>query len=164
MNLATALIKATRLGNTDGLRNFRDFSMEHSSHQEYLRLKARVEALQRSQRNLLGEDLGPLSGKELEALERQLDTSLKQIRSTRTQYMLDQLTDLQRREQMLSEANKTMRRRLEEGSQANQQQWDPNVHGMSYGRQQAQAQAEGFFHPLQCEPTLQIGFVLYHLN
>lgn len=34
-------------------------------------------------RNLMGEDLGPLSSKELESLERQLDMSLKQIRSTR---------------------------------------------------------------------------------
>lgn len=34
-------------------------------------------------RNLLGEDLGPLSSRELEQLERQLDASLKQIRSTR---------------------------------------------------------------------------------
>ena len=31
----------------------------------------------------MGEDLGPLSSKELESLERQLDSSLKQIRSTR---------------------------------------------------------------------------------
>jgi hypothetical protein len=34
-------------------------------------------------RNLMGEDLGPLSSKDLETLERQLDSSLKQIRSTR---------------------------------------------------------------------------------
>ncbi|KAK9120119.1 hypothetical protein Scep_018212 [Stephania cephalantha] len=132
---------------------------EYSSHQEYLKLKARVEALQRSQRNLLGEDLGPLSGKELESLERQLDMSLKQIRSTRTQCMLDQLSDLQRREQMLSEANKTLRRRLEEGTQANPHQWDPSVQ-MAFVRSQAQAQAqgEGYFHPpIDCEPTLQIG-------
>ncbi|KAF1867890.1 hypothetical protein Lal_00012786 [Lupinus albus] len=44
---------------------------------------ASYEALQRSQRNLMGEDLSPLSSKELESLERQLDSSLKQIRSTR---------------------------------------------------------------------------------
>jgi hypothetical protein len=31
----------------------------------------------------MGEDLGPLSSKELESLERQLDMSLKQIRSIR---------------------------------------------------------------------------------
>lgn len=36
-----------------------------------------------SYRNLFGEDLGPLNSKELESLERQLDMSLKQIRSTR---------------------------------------------------------------------------------
>ncbi|EYU33463.1 hypothetical protein MIMGU_mgv1a0126182mg, partial [Erythranthe guttata] len=70
---------------------------ELSSQQEYLKLKARYEALQHSQRNLLGEDLGPLNSKELESLERQLDMSLKQIRSTRTQAMLDTLTDLQRK-------------------------------------------------------------------
>ncbi|XP_058093173.1 agamous-like MADS-box protein MADS4 [Magnolia sinica] len=130
-----------------------------SSHQEYLKLKARVEALQRSQRNLLGEDLGPLSGKELDTLERQLDVSLKQIRSTRTQYMLDQLTDLQRREQMLSEANKALKRRLDEGMQANTHQaWNHNPHAMEYIRQQGPPQGDGFFHPLDCEPTLQIGY------
>lgn len=39
-------------------------------------------------RNLLGEDLGPLSIKELEQLERQLDASLRQIRSTRVMFSL----------------------------------------------------------------------------
>ncbi|XP_058103139.1 agamous-like MADS-box protein MADS4 isoform X2 [Magnolia sinica] len=103
-----------------------------SYHQEYLKLKARVEALQRSQRNLLGEDLGPLSGKELETLERQLDISLRQIRSTR----------------------------LEEGAQANHNHvWEPNAHAVdSYNRQQPQQQGDGFFHPLECEPTLHIGY------
>ncbi|XP_077212210.1 agamous-like MADS-box protein MADS4 [Tasmannia lanceolata] len=130
-----------------------------SSYQEYLKLKARVETLQRNQRNLLGEDLGPLSGKELEQLERQLDMSLKQIRSTRTQCMLDQLTDLQRREQMLCEANKTLKRRLEEGSHENAQQaWEHTAHAVGYSRQSAQQQGDGFFHPLECEPTLQIGY------
>ncbi|XP_039133505.1 agamous-like MADS-box protein MADS4 isoform X4 [Dioscorea cayenensis subsp. rotundata] len=107
-----------------------------SCQQEYLKLKARVEALQRSQRNLLGEDLGPLSSKELEQLEHQLDSSLRLIRSTRTQHMLDQLADLQRREQMLCEANKTLKRRAP----------------------QPPADAAGFFHPLECEPTLHIGY------
>ncbi|GAU41114.1 hypothetical protein TSUD_398100 [Trifolium subterraneum] len=45
--------------------------------------KACYEVLQRYQRNLMGEDLGPLSCKELEMLKSQLDSSLKQIRSTR---------------------------------------------------------------------------------
>nr|CAA64742.1 DEFH72 [Antirrhinum majus] len=133
-------------------------ALELSSQQEYLKLKARYEALQRSQRNLLGEDLGPLNSKELESLERQLDMSLKQIRSTRTQAMLDTLTDLQRKEHALNEANRSLKHRLMEGSQISLQ-WNPNAHDMGYGRQAAaQPQGDGFFHPLECEPTLQMGF------
>ncbi|XP_061338749.1 MADS-box transcription factor 1 isoform X2 [Gastrolobium bilobum] len=129
-----------------------------SSQQEYLKLKARYEALQRSQRNLMGEDLGPLSSKELESLERQLDSSLKQIRSTRTQFMLDQLTDLQRKEHLLSEANRALRQRLE-GYQINPLQLNLSAEDMGYGRHPGQThQGDALFQPLECEPTLQIGY------
>ncbi|XVE72292.1 hypothetical protein DITRI_Ditri11bG0027500 [Diplodiscus trichospermus] len=37
-----------------------------SSYREYMKLKARCEGLQRTQRNLLGEELRPLNSKELE--------------------------------------------------------------------------------------------------
>ncbi|KAI4373774.1 hypothetical protein MLD38_011857 [Melastoma candidum] len=138
----------------------REALAELSSQQEYLRLKARYEALQRTQRNLLGEELGPLSSKELESLERQLDSSLKQIRSTRTQYMLDQLNDLQRKEHQLNEANRTLRQRLMEGYQAHALQMNPGVDEMGYGRHPAEHQSDVFFQPLplDCEPTLQIGY------
>ncbi|KAH0707683.1 MADS-box protein CMB1-like [Solanum tuberosum] len=86
------------------------------NYNEYVRLKARVELLQRSQRNILGEDLGTLNSKELEQLEHQLDASLKKIRSKKTQSMLDQLADLQEKEQMLEEANKQLRNKLEESA------------------------------------------------
>ncbi|KAL9406899.1 hypothetical protein Peur_003871 [Populus x canadensis] len=133
-------------------------ALELSSQQEYLKLKARYEALQRTQRNLLGEELGPLSSKELESLERQLDMSLKQIRSTRTQYMLDQLNDLQHKEHMLTAANKSLKERLMEGYQLNSLQLNPSAEDVEYARQQAQPQGDGFFHALECEPTLQIGY------
>ncbi|KAH9708140.1 developmental protein SEPALLATA 3 [Citrus sinensis] len=132
-------------------------ALELSSQQEYLKLKARYEALQRSQRNLLGEELGPLNSKELESLERQLDMSLKQIRSTRTQYMLDTLTELQHKEQLLSEANKTLKQRLMEGYQVNTLQLNPSAEDCGYGLKPAQPQGDTFFHALECEPTLQIG-------
>ncbi|XP_038693105.1 agamous-like MADS-box protein MADS4 [Tripterygium wilfordii] len=131
---------------------------ELSSQQEYLKLKARYEALQRTQRNLLGEDLGPLNSKELESLERQLDMSLKQIRSIRTQHMLDQFTDLQHKEHLLGEANKNLKQRLVEGYHVHSLQLNPSAEDVAYGRQQAQPQGDGFFHPLDCEPTLQIGY------
>ncbi|KAK6922430.1 Transcription factor, K-box, partial [Dillenia turbinata] len=150
-------------------------ALELSSQQEYLKLKARYDALLRSQKNLLGEELGPLSSKELESLERQLDSSLKHIRSTRTQYMLDQLTDLQRKvqgtyilftlltvfllsqyvlattfnlqEHILNEANKNLKQRLMEGCQLNPLQWNPSDVG--YGKPDGNV----FFHPIECEPT-----------
>ncbi|KAF7822372.1 developmental protein SEPALLATA 1-like isoform X2 [Senna tora] len=128
-----------------------------TSYREYLKLKARLESLQRTQRNLLGEDLGPLSSKELEQLERQLDSSLKQVRSTKTQYMLDQLGDLQNKEQMLVEANRALTMKLEEINARNhyRQSWEAGDQSMPYASQNANSQ--GFFQPLECNPTLQIG-------
>nr|QOJ53903.1 SEPALLATA-like protein SEP3-3 [Tagetes erecta] len=136
-------------------------ALELSSQQEYMKLKARHEELQRSQRNLLGEDLGPLSCKELESLERQLDTSLKQIRSARTQTMLDTLTDLQKKEHALNEANRTLKQRLMEGNHVNTLHWHPHAqHEIGYDQHhEPQHQSgEAFFHPLDCGPTLQMGY------
>lgn len=137
-------------------------ALELGSQQEYLKLKARYEALQRSQRNLLGEDLGPLNSKELESLERQLDMSLKQIRSTRTQAMLDTLTELQTKELALNEANNSLKHWLIGSNQASLQ-WNPRAQDqahVSYGRQPAaQPQTtDAFFDPLECDPTLHIGY------
>ncbi|CAO2211622.1 unnamed protein product [Urochloa humidicola] len=138
----------------------RESEQMKSSRNEYLKLKARVENLQRTQRNLLGEDLDSLDIKELEHLEKQLDSSLKHIRSTRTQHMVDQLTELQRKEQMFSEANKCLRRKLEESNQVIwQQAWE---HGEPQPEVQHQLHGGNvFFHPLDAargEPTLQIGY------
>ncbi|XP_052179788.1 agamous-like MADS-box protein MADS2 [Diospyros lotus] len=135
---------------------------QQNSYHEYLRLKTRVEILQRSQRNLLGDDLAPLSTKELEQLEHQLETSLKQIRSKKTQFMLDQLAELQRREQMLAEANKALRRKLEESAVAmpHQPPWEAaGGQHITYSHH-LPPQSEGFFHhlPLGLNSTLQIGY------
>ncbi|KAM0866665.1 hypothetical protein ACQ4PT_042488 [Festuca glaucescens] len=132
------------------------------------------------QRNLLGEDLGSLGIKELEQLEKQLDSSLRHIRSTRTQHMLDQLTDLQRKEQMLCEANKCLRRKvkLEESSQQQvhgHHMWEQHSANLLLGYDQPQSPQQpqhhggnGFFYPLDAaaaaEPTLQIGYTQEQLN
>nr|TKW14611.1 hypothetical protein SEVIR_5G177700v2 [Setaria viridis] len=78
--------------------------------------------------------------------------------------MLDQLTDLQRREQMLCEANKCLRRKLEEtSSQVHGQVWEHSANLVGYERQSPQQAlshvGNRFFHPLEVGPeyTLQIG-------
>ncbi|KAJ6417007.1 hypothetical protein OIU84_002823 [Salix udensis] len=130
-----------------------------SSYREYLRVKAKFEALQRTQRNLLGEDLGPLNTKDLEQLEHQLESSLNQVRSTKTQYMLDQLSDLQNKEHLLLEANRALTIKLDEISARHnlRPSWEgDDQQNMSYGHQHAQSQ--GLFQHLECNPTLQIGY------
>ncbi|KAK3123983.1 hypothetical protein QOZ80_8AG0638910 [Eleusine coracana subsp. coracana] len=151
--------KCSYAGPETALQN-RENEQLKNSRNEYLKLKARVENLQRTQRNLLGEDLDSLGIKDLESLEKQLDSSLKHIRSTRTQHMVDQLTELQRREQMFSDANKCLRRKLEESNQVLwQQAWEHGERQPDVQQQQLHG-GNGFFHPLDAagEPTLQIGY------
>ncbi|XLS74532.1 hypothetical protein HN51_031397 [Arachis hypogaea] len=62
------------------LHNFCIYHISPPGHEEVSKLKAKYESLQRTQRHLLGEDLGPLSIKELQNLEKQLEGSLAQAR------------------------------------------------------------------------------------
>nr|ALB09086.1 SEP4 MADS-box protein [Alpinia hainanensis] len=85
-----------------------------NNYPEYLKLKARVDSLEHSRNNLLGEDLEPLSINELEQLENQVEMSVKQIRSTKMQVMIDQVCDLNRKEQILQDANRNLRKKVQE--------------------------------------------------
>ncbi|KAI0523541.1 hypothetical protein KFK09_005936 [Dendrobium nobile] len=130
-----------------------------NSYQEYLKLKSKVEYLQRSQRNLMGEDLIELSSRELDQLELQIEISLKQIRSIKTQLMLDQLCDLKRKEQMLYEANRALRRKLQEDGPdiPLELSWPGGETNGSCELQQPQS--DKFFQPLPCSnPSFEIGY------
>ncbi|KAM7269602.1 hypothetical protein ACFE04_025099 [Oxalis oulophora] len=120
-------------------------------YQEYVKLKAKVEILQLSQRHHLGENLGDLGKNDLEHLEGQLEVTLRQIRSTKTHFMVDQLVQLQRKEEMLLETNKTLRSKLEESSQS----WQPEAaageeqNDVGYNEEATQIEEfGGFYEPL----------------
>ncbi|XP_054785135.1 agamous-like MADS-box protein MADS3 [Prosopis cineraria] len=81
--------------------------------QEVSKLKAKYESLQRTQRHLLGEDLGPLNVKELQNLEKQLEGALAQARQRKTEIMIEQMEDLRRKERHLGDMNKQLRLKLE---------------------------------------------------
>ncbi|URD89601.1 hypothetical protein MUK42_27048 [Musa troglodytarum] len=127
-----------------------------NTYQEISKLKAKYESLQRSHRHLLGEDLGPLSLKELQQLERQLESALSQARQRRTQLMLDHMEELQKRERNLEDINRQLKFKLEAETsslRAIQGSWEPN----------AMIESDPFSFRLQpntmeCEPTLQ----MYH--
>lgn len=82
-------------------------------YQEMSKLKAKYESLQKSQRHLLGEDLGPLNMKELQNLEKQLEGALAQARQRKTQIMIEQMEELKTKERHLGDINKQLRFKLE---------------------------------------------------
>eukprot|EP00258_Populus_trichocarpa_P025644 XP_024441663.1 MADS-box transcription factor 6 [Populus trichocarpa] len=93
-------------------------------YQEVSRLRARCESLQRSQRNFLGEELEPLTVKELKKIEKQLDKTLSEARQRKTQLMFDRVEELRKREQDLKEKNQQLWIKLEEVQRL------PAIHGV----------------------------------
>ncbi|EER89250.1 hypothetical protein BDA96_10G059100 [Sorghum bicolor] len=138
---------------------------ELNNYQEYLKLKTKVEFLQTTQRNLLGEDLGPLNVKELEQLENQIEISLKHIRSSKNQQMLDQLFDLKRKEQQLQDANKDLRRKIQETSEENVLRLSCQDIGCSGSSGHGDEANQERLH-LALDPSLHIGYQAYmdHMN
>ncbi|XP_004491906.1 agamous-like MADS-box protein FUL-L isoform X2 [Cicer arietinum] len=72
---------------------------------EYMKLTAKVQVLERNLRNFVGHDLDPLSVKELQSLEQQLDMSLKRIRTRKNQVMNQSISELHKRARALQDQN-----------------------------------------------------------
>ncbi|CAN1295590.1 Floral homeotic protein APETALA 1 [Linum perenne] len=84
---------------------------------EYNRLKAKIELLQRNHRHYMGEELDTMSTKELQNLEQQLDTALKNIRTRRNQLMHESITALQRKEKAIQDQNDVLAKQQEDHHQ-----------------------------------------------
>ncbi|XP_077239486.1 agamous-like MADS-box protein MADS3 [Tasmannia lanceolata] len=125
---------------------------------EVSKLKAKYDSLQRSQRHLLGEDLGPLSVKELQQLEKQLDVALSQARQRKTQIMIEKMEELRIKERELGDINKLLKNKIEAEGQGTfrgiQGSWDSRsiVENNTFSLHASQSNA------MECEPTLQIGY------
>ncbi|XP_061364941.1 truncated transcription factor CAULIFLOWER A-like isoform X1 [Gastrolobium bilobum] len=89
---------------------------------EQAKLKARVEVLERNQRNFQGEDLDSLSLKELQKLEQQLGSALKQIRSRKNQLMYETIAELRKKDKALQEHNNLLAKKIKEKEKALAQQ------------------------------------------
>ncbi|KAK8702603.1 hypothetical protein V6N13_020946 [Hibiscus sabdariffa] len=141
-----------------------DNSLERETqswYQELTKLKAKYEALQRTQRHLLGDDLGPLNVKELQNLEKQLEGALAVARQRKTQIMIEQMEDLRKKERELGDLNKQLKIKLEAEGQNLK-----TIQGLWSSGAAAAAENSSFTlhsshaHPMDCdhEPVLQIGY------
>ncbi|XP_051145109.1 truncated transcription factor CAULIFLOWER A-like isoform X2 [Andrographis paniculata] len=97
---------------------------------EYSKLKARIELLQRNHRHYMGEELENMSSKDLQNLEQQLDTALKNIRSRKNQLLHDSIVELQKKEKAIQEQNRMLEKKIKEKEMERQQQtqWEQPQH------------------------------------
>lgn len=109
--------------------------LQSNWHIECPKLTARIEVLQRNIRNYMGQELDPLSLRELQNLEQQLDSALKRIRTRKSQLMHESISELQKKEKALQEQNNMLAKKIKETEntvaehhqQQQQQQWQqPN--------------------------------------
>ncbi|PNY01019.1 MADS-box transcription factor 6-like protein [Trifolium pratense] len=145
-----------------------DNDNEHETqnwYQEMSKLKAKYESLQKSQRQLLGEDLGPLNIKELQNLEKQLEGALAQARQRKTQIMIEQMEELRKKELHLGEINKQLRFKLESDGfnlKAYESMWNTtNSATVAGGGNFPFQPSETNTMDCQPEPFLQIGYQNY---
>uniref|UniRef100_A0A0A9G687 K-box domain-containing protein n=1 Tax=Arundo donax TaxID=35708 RepID=A0A0A9G687_ARUDO len=77
---------------------------------DHIMLRSRIEALQKSQRNLMGEQLDSLTLREIQQLERQIDSALRNIRSRKNHVLLNTIRELQQKERLLMEQNTLLKK------------------------------------------------------
>ncbi|URD73438.1 MADS-box transcription factor [Musa troglodytarum] len=135
-------------------------SQENWCH-EYEVLKARIEALQKYQKHLTGEQLDKLTLKEIQQLEQQLETALRKIRSKKNNVLFDSIAELQRKaspkifiqiqERALQAQNSDMEKKLVEKDKADE------LSQRQQTEQAAQAQTSSSLpHFLSVESTINI--------
>nr|AMS35027.1 APETALA-like protein [Cornus florida] len=102
---------------------------------EHVKLKARIELLEKNHKHYMGEDLDSLSLKELQNLEQQIDTALKRIRSGKNQLMYESISQLQKKEKAIQEQNNTLAKKIKEKEKEKstelQVQWEQPSYGPS---------------------------------
>ncbi|MED6180093.1 hypothetical protein PIB30_007253 [Stylosanthes scabra] len=81
---------------------------------EYFKLKSKAEVLERNTRNLAGNDLDPLSLRELQNLENQLEASLKRIRARKNNTMNESISELHKKTKSLQEHNNSLTKEIKE--------------------------------------------------
>ncbi|KAJ4713240.1 MADS box transcription factor [Melia azedarach] len=89
---------------------------------EHAKLKARVEVLERNQRNFMGEELESLSLKELQSLEQQIDSALKLVRARKNHLMFQSISELQKKDKLLQEQNNLLAKKVKEKEKTMNQQ------------------------------------------
>nr|ASZ80008.1 MADS20 [Dendrocalamus latiflorus] len=79
--------------------------LKGSLNYDHIKLRSRIEALQKSQRNLMGEQVDSLTLREVHQLEQQIDSALRNIRARKNHLLLNSIEELRKKESLLIEQN-----------------------------------------------------------
>uniref|UniRef100_A0A0E0BT19 MADS-box protein n=1 Tax=Oryza glumipatula TaxID=40148 RepID=A0A0E0BT19_9ORYZ len=71
--------------------------LEGSMSYDHIKLRGKIEALKKSQRNLMGQELDSLTLQDIQQLENQIDTSLNNIRSRKNNLLLKSIAELRQK-------------------------------------------------------------------
>nr|AAO92341.1 MADS20 [Oryza sativa Japonica Group] len=71
--------------------------LEGSMRYDHIKLRGKIEALKKSQRNLMGQELDSLTLQDIQQLEDQIDTSLNNIRSRKEKLLMEKNTILEKK-------------------------------------------------------------------
>ncbi|KAF8661071.1 hypothetical protein HU200_057172 [Digitaria exilis] len=80
---------------------------------DHIKLRSRIEALQKSKRNLMGEQLESLTFREIQQLEHQIGSALRNIRSRKDHILLNSMEELRKKERFLTEQKSVLEKEKE---------------------------------------------------
>ncbi|XP_004252725.1 MADS-box transcription factor 23-like isoform X1 [Solanum lycopersicum] len=76
-------------------------------------LRQQLENLQRNHRKMMGEELSGLNVKDLQNLEKQLETSLRGVRAKKDQILINEVQELNRKRNFSHQENKELHKKLD---------------------------------------------------
>ncbi|KAK3139840.1 hypothetical protein QOZ80_5AG0391390 [Eleusine coracana subsp. coracana] len=91
------------LSEAGDVREEHPFQLQENMSYDNIKLMSRIEALQRSERNLMGEQLDALTLREVQQLQQQIEAALRNIRSRKDSILLNSIRELQKKEWLLME-------------------------------------------------------------
>ncbi|KAH1050830.1 hypothetical protein AAZX31_08G118100 [Glycine max] len=120
--------------------------------QEAAKLRVQISNLQNHNRQMMGEGLSTMNGKDLKNLETKLEKGISRIRSKKNEMLFAEIEHMKKREIYLHNDNQLLRAKIGEGERSHH-----NVNGLSgttsYESMQSQFDSRGFFQVTGLQPN-----------
>ncbi|AET04353.1 putative transcription factor MADS-MIKC family [Medicago truncatula] len=123
--------------------------------QEAAKLRVQISNLQNHNRQMMGESLSNMNGKDLRNLESKLEKGISRIRSKKNEMLFAELEYMQKREVELHNSNQVLRAKISESEQRSNHNVNVLPGGTSFECMQPQQQfdSRGYFQVNELQPN-----------